>query len=192
MSTSVFIADSTSKNIPVIDTSNNENTDFDYSDLTDLQLFWALDIIGIKESGLKNEYNIADTINNRPLTYVSSDELLSTLTPNPFLKLRTCRYAVKRVQIRHFRIDFSGRRIRQVWEQITGVIENFWIIFQKDYLTLLREKHMLSHPSPRGSLAIRSTVGQVVLVKEPGEPRDSWKLGRILHLDSREAVATVE
>ncbi len=73
---------------------------------------------------------------------------------------------------------------------ITGVIENFWIIFQ-DYLTLLCEKHMLLHPFPRGSLAIRPEVGQVVLVKEPGEPRGSWKLGKILHLDSREAVATV-
>ncbi len=108
--------------------------------------------------------NIADTINNRPLTYVSSDEFLSALAPNHFLRLRTCGYAVKRVQIRHFRTDFSGRRIREVWEHITGVIENFWIIFQKDYLTLLSEKHMLLHPLHRGFLAIRPTVGQVVLV----------------------------
>ncbi len=87
-----------------------------------------------------------------------------------------------------FYVFVDCKYIREVWEHITGAIENFWIIFQKDYLTLLRKKHMLSHPSPRGSLAIRPTVGQVVLVKEHVEPRGSWKLGRILHLDSREAV----
>ncbi len=35
-------------------------------------------------------------------------------------------------------------------------------------------------------------VNQVVLVKEPGEPRSNWKLGRIVSLDDREAVALVQ
>lgn len=32
-------------------------------------------------------YSMADTINSRPLTYVSSDEIISSLTPNHFLRL---------------------------------------------------------------------------------------------------------
>ncbi len=64
-------------------------------------------------------YNIADTINNRSLTYDFSDKLLSAPTANHFLRLRACGYENKPVQIRHFQTDFSGRKIREVWEHIT-------------------------------------------------------------------------
>ncbi len=55
----------------------------------------------------------------------------------------------------------------------------------------------ISEPAPKKTpylthyLAQISKVNQVVLVKEPGEPRASWKLGKILTLDHRSAVATV-
>ncbi len=46
--------------------------------------------------------------------------------------------------------------MREIWEPITEVIENFGNVFQKHYLTFLREKHIVSHPSNRGSLAFGS------------------------------------
>ncbi len=124
-------------------------------------------------------YSIADTVNSRPLTYVSSDEVLATLAPNYFLRLRSSGQDNNPVQICNLRKDLSGRKVREIWEHITGVIENFWNVFQKHYLTFLREKHM-SHPSNRGSLALVPMVNQVILLKEPGEPRSNWKLERII------------
>ncbi len=112
--------------------------------------------------------------------------------PNHFLRLRSSGQDNNPVQICNLRMDLSDRKVREIWEHITGVIEKFWNVFQKHYLTFLREKHTVSYPSNRGSLALVLMVNQVVLVKEPGERRSNWKLGRIISLDDRDTVALVQ
>ncbi len=136
-------------------------------------------------------YSIADTINSRPLTYVSSDELLSPLTPNHFTRFRSSDANLPINVNNNTRTDYTGRNVRELWGHVTGVIENFWNVFKNHCLTLLRERYVRSHTSDRGSLAQIPKVNQVVLVKEPGEHRASWKLGKILILDHRSAVATI-
>jgi len=135
-------------------------------------------------------YNIADIINSRPLTFVSSDEVISALTPNHFIRLRPEESNVS-VEVRNIRSTLSGRKLRDLWCQILGVVENFWCAFESQYLTYLREKHTRSHTSPRGSVSLVPQVNDIALVKESGTPRASWKLGRILSLDNRKAVAQI-
>jgi len=122
-------------------------------------------------------YSIADTVNSRPLTYVASDEILTPLTPNHFIRLRT-NSANSGFSVRNTRSDYTGRRVRELWERVNGVVENFWCVFHTSYLTSLRERHTISHRAVRGSLPLVPKVNDVVLVREHGVPRSQWKMGK--------------
>jgi len=67
----------------------------------------------------------------------------------------------------------------------------FLVCLRKSILDLFREKHTRSHVSTRNSVSLVPQVNDIVLVKESGAPRASWKLGRILSLDNRRAVAQI-
>ena len=60
---------------------------------------------------------IMDTINSRPLTYVSSDEVISVLTPNHFLRFRSCKSG-KTMEISTPRTDASAKKVIRLWEQV--------------------------------------------------------------------------
>jgi len=135
-------------------------------------------------------YSIADTVKSRPLSYVLSEEILTPLTPNHFIRLRI-NSANSGFAVRNTRTDYTGRRVRELWEHLNGVVENFWGVFHSSYLTSLRERHTMSHKAIRASLPSVPKVNDVVLVKELGVPRAQWHLGKILSLDHRQAVAKV-
>ncbi|ETN78389.1 hypothetical protein NECAME_18219 [Necator americanus] len=59
-----------------------------------------------------------------------------------------------------------------------GATERFWTIWQKHYLTCLRETHRRTISSKRQGRET-PTIGDVVLVSDPVIPRNEWKLARI-------------
>ncbi|KAK6761280.1 hypothetical protein RB195_022368 [Necator americanus] len=59
--------------------------------------------------------------------------------------------------------------------------EKFWNIWQTQYLTSLREKHRSEVGKQRGS-SYHPEKGKLVLICDNLQPRQSWKMGRIVEL----------
>ncbi len=133
-------------------------------------------------------YGIANILNSRPLTYVSTDEVIAPLTSNYFLWFKT-EALQTHLDMWSDRHDSSERKFYELWKDIKGVIENLWSEFGTQYLTYLREKYKRSHVHPKGFLNIIPKVNDNVLVMEPGAPGCIWKTGRIMSLNNRNSVA---
>ena len=67
-----------------------------------------------------------------------------------------------------------------LWEKTQSAINKFRIKFQEDYLPSLREVHHWDHDQAHNAVPVEPKPGDVVLVKEEMQPRNQWKLGRIV------------
>lgn len=133
---------------------------------------------------------IKNTVNGRPLTYVSSDEILRPLTPNNFLKLQPSN-TDSTLELLDEPLPSNKKTLLIGWQRIVSVLESFWSTFRSKYLTSLREKHSAHHKTTRGSLPFVPKVGQIVLIREPSASRAEWLLRKITNLDNRKAIAHV-
>jgi hypothetical protein len=69
------------------------------------------------------------------------------------------------------------QRLVKAWKENTAIVNSYWDIWQKEYLTALRESHRKVTPA-KGSRREQVSVGTVVLIKQ-NLPRSVWKLGTI-------------
>jgi hypothetical protein len=120
-------------------------------------------------------------INSRPLVYVENDINSRALTPAHFLTLN---YEVGTPDIE---IDYSPEetlsdKLIETWKKGQARINYFWQVWSTEYLQSLREKHTLKMKSIKGEVQRVPKVGEVVIVKEEGLPRGSWKLAKIQSL----------
>ncbi|KAK6743234.1 hypothetical protein RB195_010471 [Necator americanus] len=69
--------------------------------------------------------------------------------------------------------------------------ERFWKLWRTQYLTSLREHHKVHMDTKRGSTTIPK-VGTVVLICDSTQPRNTWKIGRIVCLRSNDSGITRE
>ncbi|CAJ0599135.1 unnamed protein product [Cylicocyclus nassatus] len=60
-------------------------------------------------------------------------------------------------------------------------VEKFWQVWQTHYLTSLREKHQKDVGQKRGC-SYEPHNGDLVMIADPVQPRQAWKLGRIIEL----------
>ena len=119
------------------------------------------------------------TLNSRPLTYVSSDDLEEPLTPSHLL----CGFCVLSLpdppipteddSYSPISISKLTRRVRH----LKKALADFWRRWRLEYLLELREAHRY-YPPPKG-VEGRIHEGDVVLVHEENLPRGLWRLGRI-------------
>ncbi len=133
-------------------------------------------------------YQIADILNGRPLTYVSSDEQRTSLKPNHFLRVNP-EYAESGLSVTPPTV--MGELLLQGWIGIRAQLNVFWSTFRNQYFSYLREKHVTEHRRVRGTVPYKPQIGDVVLVQEPNAKRGLRHLGRIEPLDSRGAPAQV-
>ncbi|KHJ89034.1 integrase core domain protein [Oesophagostomum dentatum] len=130
-------------------------------------------------------------LNTRPLTYQgSSHEQLCTIRPIDFIQ----RDLVLTLPLEHLS-DASKddpdylppleQRALQTRSQAQEAIrtsceftEKFWNIWQKQYLTSLRETHRKHAIRERQGTQV-PRIGDVVLVSDPIIPRNEWKLGLV-------------
>ena len=155
--------------------------------------FWER-LVGLTKEALKkmlgrtklkfNEFRTIVTeieaiLNNRPLTYVSSDlEDPQALTPSHLLygdRLTSLPYDPS---VEEELLDPSfGEKPSQLLDILSRrqrILKAFWTRWQKDYLTSLRERHVVSNKQVKPKIK----VGDVVLVHNEG-PRIEWKLAVI-------------
>ncbi|KHJ87513.1 integrase core domain protein [Oesophagostomum dentatum] len=132
---------------------------------------------------------IEASLNTRPLTYIETEkEEIPIIRPIDFIQkdmiiTRECEVTTEddddsylppdeRAQLK---TRLQAEKALQTSIQIT---EKFWDIWQKNYLTALRETHRTQIGTGRTSTKTPKE-GEVVLVMDPLQSRNNWKLGRI-------------
>ena len=153
--------------------------------------------IGIIKAGLKKvlgralvtveELNtvlleIEATVNDRPLTYVSSNmEEVQIITPSHLLRGRRLRTFPKEMiteeEISDPTIFGNRSAVTHRYRFITKLSTDLWKLWTNEYLLALRETHRCLLKSSNRWPA----VGDVVLIKDEG-PRIHWKLGQVVEL----------
>ena len=115
---------------------------------------------------------VEQIMNNRPLTYASSDiRDLTTLCPADFLHpgIRT------HTSIHVYPPKPPGAdTLRYVWKKTRALIDEFWDRWAVEYLHTLQKRYKWQ--SERKNLY----VGQIVLLYDELTKRDRWPLGRVI------------
>ncbi len=136
-------------------------------------------------------FRVMDIVNDRPLTYVPSEEIIRPLTPNHFLRLGPANVNMTlEMHPRPPRTE-TGKLLADQWRKLNHMLDVYWERFRHEYLTSLRERHSVELKKTKGSLPIIPSPGDVVLVADPHAPRNEWVLGVIHQVDRRQAVAHV-
>ena len=115
-------------------------------------------------------------LNNRPLTYVSSEsDDPNPLTPAHLLYGRTI-ITLPRISVEEGEIDdpdygnTSRPELTRRLKLQSQLLEHFWSRWRHDYLTSIREFHKVT-----GNNSQQVSVGDVIVVHSEG-PRLSWRL----------------
>ena len=116
------------------------------------------------------------TVNCRPLTYVSTDELeVEPLTLSQLL----CGHRIQSLPevILDNDSSFNEKEIlTQRMKYINCLLTHFWKRFTREYLVSLREHHDLTL---KGGIQENIKEGAVVYVHEEHQPRGHWKMGKV-------------
>ncbi|XP_062558178.1 uncharacterized protein LOC134223057 [Armigeres subalbatus] len=128
---------------------------------------------------------IENTVNSRPLTFVSVDDPdAPVLTPNHLLLGSSS--GLKPTAP----LDDSGRSLRRTWRASQAEANLFWRRWVRYYMPeLTKRSKWFDKVKP-------ITVDDVVVVVDPGLPRNCWPLGRIISVkkgrDKQVRTATVQ
>ena len=137
---------------------------------------------------------VEQCVNNRPLTYVTSElPDLVALTPNHLLKGEVTRIMPPMSTtdtLDPLYLDYDALKLNLHYSGLSEVIQKFVEIWAKDYLIALKEKHFGNVP-PHQAVSIKP--GDIVLLASD-HPRNRWPLGRITKIfpDPDHVVRTVE
>ena len=120
-------------------------------------------------------------INNRPLTYRSSDNEINVLTPNHLLNGGTSfPTLIPNETLTNLPLEEEKHRenLLNSIELRDVFLDKFRSLWQNNYLLSLRDSHRDSYPNKFcNSPYLR--VGAIVLLKHPNKPRVYWSLVRI-------------
>ena len=125
--------------------------------------------------------DIEVAVNNRPLAYVSEDDLDEALTPFHLMHGRSISTG-KQFKSVDCVVISSLDGCKQRLHHLRKVLQDFWNRFRTDYLNELRQMNL--YRKIKGNNNNNNiTVDDVVLIKddEPA-PRTQWRIGRVLEL----------
>ncbi|KAH7707616.1 Pao retrotransposon peptidase family protein [Aphelenchoides avenae] len=133
--------------------------------------------------------DIENTVNCRPLTYVSDSEPdFRIIRPIDFLQPMNEGPPVNAYSLpseEAVRRNATHLGILEMLKEAYSRIQRFWELWKDDYLLALRERgthaRRRSHAKSTGRIP---QVDEIVLVEDANLPRACWRLGRIVHLDN--------
>ena len=128
-------------------------------------------------------------LNSRPLTYIDADGC-EMITPSHFLNIHSSvgpciPSVVDNVDDvdddEYVPVQDSADHLRSQFKRMDVILNQFWIIWKREYLLSLRERSV-SHKSRKNESSRIPKVGKVVTVEEKDCSRCLWKMGRIVGL----------
>ncbi|KAE9416987.1 hypothetical protein Angca_000460, partial [Angiostrongylus cantonensis] len=141
---------------------------------------------------------IEGSLNNRPLTYIEEEPGdPAILRPIDFIQRdMIITYPFESLREHHGDKDYipieEESKLRTMQEaelallSSHALIEQYWTIWSQQYLKSLRESHKVNINNKRGEPRVPS-VNTVVLIHEPLQPQNTWKMGRIIKLQQSES-----
>ena len=123
-------------------------------------------------------------INTRPLTYVDDDDVssFSPLTPSHFLCGGRTATGFQTDSDEEDGPETPAAKVTRMWKRQQIQLDVAWKVWEDEYLPALREASMSQHRQSRSSISRTPTVGEVVVIQETGQPRGSWRLGRVVEI----------
>lgn len=112
-------------------------------------------------------------LNDRPLTYVSTDPLDEPLTPSHLLygrRITSLPYPANPV-VEHSQSDLTHESVNKLLKTKSRIIQSFWCRWKHEYLTSLREYHRNTGSNTEQMI----NIGDVVQIYEE-LPRIKWTL----------------
>ena len=125
-------------------------------------------------------------VNCRPITYVNNelDSTFRILRPVDFLLFRpVSSLPPTDTEFPVRDLGEGGKHLASIWKARERYLDKLWSVWYDEYLLSLRERSNRFHKSGRMTVNRQPQVGEVVLLKEDGQPRGSWKLARIVKLN---------
>lgn len=130
---------------------------------------------------------VEETVNVRPLVYVSDDINSSItlppahfLTLNPNIEIPELEYSKNDADYNPY--ESTSEKLLNVWKKGQKLLNTFWRTWQDEYLLSLRERSQRKKNRHVQSQFLIN-IGDVVTIKKD-VPRGSWKLGKVVHLVS--------
>ena len=115
-------------------------------------------------------FEVKNTLNSRPLTYIYEDLSEEPLTPSHFLHNRRLSHLSSNV---YFESDFANHdKLSKRFSYVTHKLIHFWIKWTGEYLADLREMHRLQKREP-----VENKLGDIVLISDESRKRGFWKMG---------------
>ena len=134
-------------------------------------------------------------INTRPLVCLDDDVHVTPLTPAHFLGQSTnvgipdVSCAPDDEYVPHMYKKMSSKQhLLERWKTGQQHLNSFWKVWSEEYLLSLRERHQRA-PSMKQSRVASSpipSINDIVIVKDNNRPRNAWKMGKIVQLNSSE------
>ena len=119
---------------------------------------------------------IESTLNSRPLTYVSSDEIGDPITPSHLVVGRRVNSIPIVSSAKIEAVDDSSSGVEARRNYLQKILTHFWNRWSREYVADLRTRDRTKRRA-EGNLTL--STGDVVTVHEDGLPRGLWRLGRI-------------
>ena len=124
---------------------------------------------------------IEAVINTRPLIYLADDiNSNEALTPTHFLSINS-KVGIPDVDSDN-NVENLSKVLLQSWKRGQEYLNRFWTVWSDEYLKSLRETHTVNMKPIKGEVNRIPRVGEVVIIKEEGIARGSWKMARIENL----------
>ncbi|XP_068723639.1 uncharacterized protein [Montipora capricornis] len=124
---------------------------------------------------------VEGTLNSRPVTFVSSDDVEEPLTPFHLIYGRGILSLPDVTRNREASLSqaVSSDDMPRRRKYLQLLLEHFWKSWSREYVTELRNLHR-QKSRPEKSISI--SVGDVVTLFEDNLPRSQWRLGRVEQL----------
>ena len=116
-------------------------------------------------------------LNSRPISYLSSEDLDEPLTPSHGHRVLSLPVPMTDEEDPDF-VDISTRvALTRRMHHLNLVLDHFWKRWKDEYLTGLRESHAYGQKVKHGDIEI--AVGDVVLIYDPNQSRNMWRMGKV-------------
>ena len=132
------------------------------------------------EELLTSVVEVEMTLNSRPLSFVSSEDVEEPLTPSHLL----CGHRIQSLpdhssseEETPYEVSISHRDLTKRMKYLGKILSDFWKRWRSEYLIELREAHR--HPNLQGGVKMPINTGDIVVVHDENLPRGLWKLGRV-------------